>query len=138
MPVHVYLNFDQNAKDAIAFYEKVFDLKPTRIMTYGGFQGDGQYQAPEHIKDMVMHAELEMFGSRLMISDTPRGFGFDYILGNNITVAITSQQFDDLKRVYDRLSVNGHIITAFAPTFFSGGYGQVTDQFGIGWQLILE
>lgn len=138
MPVHAYVNFDQNAKDAIRFYERVFDLEPTKILTYGGFQGDPSYQSPEHIKDLVMHAELHIFGSRVMVSDTPRGFGQDHVLGNHVTLAITSQNFDDLKRAYDRLSEGATIITEFAPTFFSGGYGYLIDQFGLGWQLILE
>jgi PhnB protein len=138
MPVHAYINFDQQAKDAIHFYEQVFDLEPTRILTYGGFQGGENYQAPEHIKDLVMHAELSIFDSRVMVSDTPRGFGHDYVLGNHITLAITSNQFESLKRAYDRLSKGATIITAFAPTFFSGGYGYLIDSFGIGWQFILE
>ncbi len=121
MPVHAYINFDQNAKEAISFYEHIFDLEPTRILTYGGFQGDPSYQAPEHIKDLVMHAELHIFGSRVMISDTPRGFGYDHVLGNNVTLAITSQNFEALKRAYARLSVGATIMPEFAPTFFSGG-----------------
>ncbi len=132
-----YLNFDHQAKEAIQFYQKVFETEQPHIITYGEFN-DPSYQAPDHIKDLVMHCEMHMLGDRLMISDTPRGFGFDFIAGNNVTVAVVLKDSKALKTYFDRLSVRGKIITPFEKTSFSEGYGYVYDQFGIGWQLITE
>lgn len=137
MPLINYLNFDQQAKEAIKFYQEVFETEEPNIITYGGFN-DSSYQAPDHIKDLVMHCEMKIIGERLMISDTPRGFGFDFIAGNNITVAVVLSDSQVLKKYYDRLSEGAKVITPFEKTSFSEGYGYLYDKFGIGWQFITE
>jgi PhnB protein len=137
MPIVSYLNFDQNAVDAIKYYQEIFETEEPNIMKYGDFN-DPSYDAPEHIRDLVMHCEIKIFGERVMIADTPRGFGMDYIAGNNITVAIVSSDIEKLKKAWSKLSKGSKIISQFEKTFFSEGYGFLFDKFGIGWQFIHE
>lgn len=137
MPIVSYLNFDQNAVDAIKYYQEIFETEEPNIMKYGDFN-DPSYDAPEHIRDLVMHCEIKIFGERVMIADTPRGFGMDYISGNNITVAIVSSDIEKLKKAWSRLSKDSKVINPFEKTFFSEGYGFLFDKFGIGWQFIHE
>lgn len=137
LPLINYVNFDENAIEAITYYKHVFETEEPKIMRYGEFD-DSSYQPPEHIKHLVMHCEMSIYGSRLMISDTPRGFGTDYVVGNNITIALVLSDFDLLNKTWNRLAKDAKIITPFEKTFFSKGYGFLYDKFGVGWQFIHE
>ena len=137
MPTLCYLAFDGNAKDAISFYQSIFKGTPSTMMTYKDYP-DPNYQPPESIKDLVMHAEIEVFGSRVMISDMPRGFGLDPVIGNNFSVAVISSDVKALQAAFEKIAEGGKIITAFDQSFFSEGYGYCFDKFGIGWQFIAE
>jgi PhnB protein len=137
MPIVSYLNFDQNAESAITYYKDVFETEEPEIMRYGDFN-DPSYDAPEHIKDLVMHCEMKILGERVMIADTPRGFGMNHIIGTNVTVALVFPDAAKLKKIFDKLATQGKVISPFEKTFFSEGYGFLFDKFGIGWQFITE
>lgn len=137
MPTLCYVNFAGNAREAIAFYHNIFKGFEPKIMTYGDYV-DPNYTAPDHIKHLVMHAEIEVFGSRVMISDTPEGFGFDLKQGNNFALAVVSQDAEAMKRTWGLIREGAQVITDFQPSFFSQGYGYLVDKFGIPWQFITE
>jgi PhnB protein len=132
-----YVNFHGNAREAISYYQRIFKGPEPEIMSYGDYV-DPNYQTPEHIKHLVMHAEIIVFGSRIMISDTPEGFGMDLIKGNNFSLAIVSNDIEKLKDAWHQLKVDAKVITEFSPSFFSEGYGYLIDKFDTPWQLIFE
>lgn len=136
MSVLCYLNFDGNASEALAFYQDVFKTKEPEVLTYGAYKNDPNYQAPEEIKDLVMHAEIIIFDSVVMVSDTPKGFGFDFVSGNNFSLAVTSDRKDLLKTSWDLLKVGGKVITDLGEQPFVPYYGYLIDKFGVGWQFI--
>lgn len=39
------------------------------------------------------------------------------------------------KAVFDRLSEGGAVQMAWAPTFWSAGFGTLTDRFGVKWMI---
>ena len=76
MAVEVYLNFNGNCREAVAFYEDVFNTDKAEIMTFGETPQNPDYPLPEEAKDLVMHTRLSVFGSRIMFSDTFRACHF--------------------------------------------------------------
>ena len=138
MSVLCYLNFYENAGEALKFYQKVFQTKDPYILTYGNYKEDPNYKAPEQIKHLIMHAEIVIFGSTVMISDNPRGFGFDFVEGNNFSLAVTSKDKEEMKKSWDLLKEGGKIITDIGPQPFVPYYGYLFDKFGVGWQYIGE
>lgn len=133
MSFDVFLNFDGDCRDALAFYAGVFKLTaPEHIMTYGQAPG---FSGQEADKDRIIYASLPIFGCNVMFSDCPSGS--EYIKGTNIALTLGTSDADEIKRVYAALSDGGTIAMALGKTFFSELYAMVTDKFDITWQLSL-
>lgn len=133
MSVDVYLNFNGNCREAVEFYAEVFQTEKPQIMTFGEAPPNPNYELPEEARDLVMHTRLNIDGSNVMFSDTFPGMPF--IEGNNVTLAIVNKDIDQIKSMYEGLKEGGEVVMELQETFWSKLYGQVTDKFGIHWQL---
>jgi PhnB protein len=133
MSVDVYLNFNGNCREAVEFYAEVFKTEKPQIMTFGEAPPNPNYELPEEAKDLVMHTRLNIDGSNVMFSDTFPGTPF--VEGNNVTLAIVNKDIDQIKSIYEGLKEGGKVVMELQETFWSKLYGQVTDKFGIHWQL---
>jgi PhnB protein len=133
MAVDIYLVFNGNCREAVEFYAKVFKTEAPQIMTFGESPQSPEYQLPEEAKNLVMHARLNVDGSNVMFSDTFPGQPF--VVGNNVTLALISKTMEDLKSWYEQLKEGGTVDMELQETFWSKLYGQVTDKFGIHWQI---
>jgi PhnB protein len=115
-----------NAKEAIDFYVKAFGATET-----------ARHLAPKSEK--VMHAALEVFGSRLFINDdfpefcggksrTPEAYG-----GTPITLHL---QVEDAQKVWDQAVAAGARVTMpLKDQFWGDKYGQLSDPFGLQWSI---
>lgn len=71
----------------------------------------------------------------MRFSDMP---GSSFRLGDELTIAITSNELDRLKQIYAELSEEGEVEMEQQETFFSPLYAIVRDKYGITWQLMGE
>ncbi|MBP8031020.1 MAG: VOC family protein, partial [Acetobacterium sp.] len=55
-----------------------------------------------------------------------------------ISLVITDNDLEEIKRLFDLLSNEGRIEMQLQETFWSKAYGALTDKFGIGWQISAE
>lgn len=133
LAVEVYLTFNGNCREAVEYYAEVFGTEKPQIMAFGDSPPNPEYPLPEQAKNLVMHARLTISGSTVMFSDTFPGTPFTQ--GNNITLAIVSKDIDEIKSVFNKLKEGGTVGMELQETFWSKCYGQLTDKFGIGWQL---
>jgi PhnB protein len=127
--VNAYLFFNGNCAEAMAFYEQTLggSLRMVKASETPGGSGDD-----------IMHARLEIAGGGvLMASDWmapnepyPGMHGFRVILGYP-TVA-------DAKRIFDALAAGGSVQLDFQKTFWSEGFGMMTDKFGTPWMIQAE
>lgn len=134
MAVVAYINFKGNCREALNFYADSFGAGAPVISTYGSQKSD--YPMPEAVKDLVMHAELNIMGSTVMFSDV-----FDaehYQTGNHISLTLVSDDMDALKNAFHKLEAGGHVNVPLQKTFWSSLYGYVTDQYGVNWQVSHE
>ncbi len=131
-----YLVMNGNAKEAIAFYEKALDAKVMGVQTFGEAPADPNYPMPDGVKDRIMHALLKVGETDLMFSDTFPGM--PYQTGNNVSIAIVSDGVDTSKQIFDALAEGGQVNMPLQETFWSPAYGQVTDKFGVAWQITTE
>lgn len=135
MSINVYMVFDGNAKDAINFYQDVFETDQAEIMTFGEAPPHPEYPLPEEAKQRVMHGKLNINGSDVMFSDTFPGSALKK--GDNITLAVLIDEEEKLRAQFDRIKEGGAVQMDLQETFWSKLYGQVTDRFGISWQFNL-
>ncbi|WP_210468405.1 VOC family protein [Sporosarcina sp. 6E9] len=136
MAVDVYLNFNGNCREAVEFYAEVFETGKPEIMTFGETPPNPDYQLPEEAKNLVMHTRLNISGSNVMFSDVFPGQPF--VAGNNISLAFVSDDQDEIKSAFSKLSDGGNVRMELQETFWSKSYGSLKDKFGIEWQFSHE
>ena len=135
MPVEAYLIFDGNCREAVLFYKDVFNTHEPKFMTFGDVPDSGEGMPTAEAKDLIMHTRLVINGSTVMFSDNYPGM--EYIVGNNITLAYVGEDAEQLTAVYNKLKEGGQVVLELQETFWSKLYAQVTDRYGVQWQLNL-
>ncbi|MEO5326483.1 VOC family protein [Mesorhizobium sp. CC13] len=124
-PIQVHLCV-KGGKEAIAFYEKAFDA----VETFEQMAEDGV---------RVLHANLTMFGSEVMLHDEFPEFGADVLSpltrgGASLTVNINLKTPAEVDRAIVKAAAAGAAI-AMPPgdMFWGARYGRVRDPFGHVW-----
>jgi len=136
LAVEVYLIFNGNCREAVSFYENVFNTDKAEIMTFGDSPSDPSYPLPVEAKNLVMHTRLSILGSTVMFSDTFPGSPFT--IGNNVTLAVVSDDEAQLRQAFEGLKEGGKVTMELQETFWSKCYGSLTDKYGIEWQISHE
>src|ERR1700694_3435426 len=114
----------KDASKAIEFYQRAFGAK----------SDGGIFKTPD---GKVMHAELEIGDSRLMLADEFPGMGScksPQTLGGTTTTL--NIYVEDVDRLFNQAVAAGATVTMpLANQFWGDRYGQVTDPFGHSWAL---
>ncbi|SEM71920.1 VOC family protein [Lihuaxuella thermophila] len=131
-----YLMLNGNAKEAIQFYEKVFDAKVLFNQTFGEMPENPEFPLPAEAKDLIAHAMLKVGESDLMFSDTFPGQPSQS--GDQVTICITIDNLERSKQIYEALLQGGQVKMPLQETDFSPAYGIVTDKFGVTFQIYTE
>lgn len=137
MAIGVYLNFNGNATEALDFYQSIFGGKVYK-MTFDEMPPDENFVIPDDKKDHIMHASITVGDTSINMSDILPGMGPDLVVGNNVQVMFSTDDYDQAKRIYDALIDKGQVIMPFSETFWSKGYGLLVDRFGIQWHIDVE
>ncbi|RUT48361.1 VOC family protein [Paenibacillus anaericanus] len=133
MSVDVYINFNGNCREAVEYYAQVFETAKPQIMTFGETPPNPEYPLPDEAKELVMHTRLNINGSNVMFSDVFPGMPF--VEGNNISLALVTNNTDDIKSFFNKLKEDGKVGMELQETFWSKCYGSLKDKFGIEWQF---
>lgn len=134
--IYPYLTMNGNGQDAIKFYESALDADVLSVQTFGDMPSNPESLMTEEAKNCVLNAHLKVGNTDLMISDTFPGPHEDsYQLGNQVTIAITINNVKKSEELFEKLLEGGKEVMALQETFWSPSYGQVTDKFGVSWQV---
>ncbi|MBA9042045.1 MULTISPECIES: VOC family protein [Priestia] len=131
--IYPYLVMNGNGQEAVKFYEKALDAKVIGIQTFGEMPGNTEFPTPIEAIDRVMNAHLKVGDNDLMLSDTFPGQ--PYQIGSQVTVSITIDSVEKSNEVFEKLKEGGQVGMPLQETFWSPSYGQVTDKFGVTWQI---
>ena len=135
-----YLNFDGNCREAFAFYKDLFKGTVVHQSTFGEIPPDPQNPPiPPEAKDRLMHVHLQVGAQALMGSDTLPGASDvcagGYAKPQGLWVSIQADDVAEGRRVFDALAQGGQVTMPFDKTFWSTGFGMVTDRFGTPWMV---
>ena len=126
-----YLNFNGDCAQAFSFYEKVLGAKVEAMMKFSEMPAEpGQ---PPIAGDGIMHASMTLDGQRCMASDMPPGMAYERPTGFAISLSYSTAE--EGKRVFDALADGGQVGMPYGETFWAGGFGMLTDRFGIPWMV---
>ncbi len=125
-----HLNFRQQAREALAFYQSVFGgqmLIATHAQAYPSF--------PPEEADLVAFGQLESAeGFRIMAYDVPAARPYDAGIAP-VFVSVRGTDNDELTRYWAALAEGAAIIQPLAPSGWAPLFGMLTDRFGITWVL---
>jgi PhnB protein len=121
-----YLNFRDNTREAMEFYQSVFGGK-LDMMTFKDY---GASEDPSE-DDKIMHAQLEANGMTFMAADTPNRM--EYQPGSNFSMSLSGEDESALSNYFDKLKEGGSVIMPLEKAAWGDTFGMVTDRFGIRW-----
>ncbi len=133
MALQLFISFDGDCREAVAFYAKAFKTGTPKFMTYGEAPPDPEMALDEKDKHLIMYTDLSIEGTTVMFCDNPPGMPFEK--GNNISLTIVTKDEKEIKRLFHELGAGGEVVMELQETFWSNLYGMVTDKFGITWQF---
>ncbi|MEM1307137.1 MAG: VOC family protein [Pseudomonadota bacterium] len=125
-----YLFFNGTCAEALAAYRDIFGGKIVDVAK--GRDMPPEMSIPDDRKDWLMHAELRFDGGSLMGSDNVFGTS-DAMAG--VAVMVSLPTVDEAQAAFDKLAVGGAVTMPFAPTFWTAGFGRVTDRWGTLWMI---
>ncbi|WP_372631155.1 VOC family protein [Cohnella sp.] len=130
-----YITVEGRAKEAIEFYVQAIGAEVLSVATYGEMPNMPSTFTDE-LKSLVAHAKLKIGESELMISDAPGGSPIEN--GKRVTICITTNSVDKSKCIFEALRQDGQVNIPFQEEVFSAGFGDVTDKFGVTFQVYTE
>ncbi|MGU3412020.1 VOC family protein [Microbacterium sp. M1A1_1b] len=122
-----YLGFRDDARQAMEFYQSVFggDL---HLGTFAEMHASND---PADA-DKIMHGQLKTpNGYLIMGSDTPSSM--QYSSTSNISVSLSGDDADDLRRFFAGLSEGGTVLEPLTKAPWGDEFGMLTDRFGVTW-----
>ena len=134
MKLEMFINFNGNCREAVEFYAKTFKSTVNNLMTYGDAPSDPSHRMPEADKNRVMYAGIPFGGMTVMFMDYPSGM--DVVIGDNIQPTISTDDKDEITRIFDEFKEGGEVYVELGQTFFSEWYGMVKDKYGVTWQIL--
>ncbi|MBE1162512.1 VOC family protein [Dyella acidiphila] len=130
MRVSPHLTFDGQCKAAFLAYQKILGGQIMTMLTYGespmASQVDGQWHG------RIIHATLALGDIELTGADA---FPHGYTKPQGFFVTLTFDDRDKAAAVFEALAEQGEVHLPFGETFWSSGFGVVTDRFGTPWEI---
>lgn len=127
-----YLFFDGQCAEAMRFYERVLNGK-LRMVSAKDSPPD---QVPPGAENKTMHAQLDADGAVIMASDWMDSHPYPGMHGFRVCLSVKTAA--DAKKLFDKLADGGKADMPFQKTFYSDGFGMLTDRFGTPWMVMAE
>jgi PhnB protein len=133
MKLNPYLSFDGRCREAFEFYEKTFGGRIAFIQTIG--ESPMASSMPPDTHGRVMHVTLNIGDQVLQGADSPSAV---FTKPAGLSVALHFESAVDGQRVFDALAQDGTVQMPFQETFWTTGFGMLTDRFGTPWVLNVD
>lgn len=128
--VSIYLLLEGTCKPAMEFYHSVFGGALTMTSVE---DTPVKNQLPEHLHQSIIHARLQGANVDISASDWLRPEEIP-VQGNKTCLYISGNSYEEVKSLYDKLSVGAYITDPLKEEFF-GAYGALNDKFGNRWMF---
>jgi PhnB protein len=131
--VQPYLFFNGRCDEAVAFYRQAAGAETIMLLRYKDSPDPGM--APPGMSDKVMHGNLRIGGSELLVSD---GDGQGQPQFEGFALSLTVADEAEAERRFDALKQGGQAIHPLSKTFFSPSFGMLKDKFGVMWMVYVK
>ena len=124
-----YLTFQGTCKEAMETYAEIFGAEIDMMMKASEMPG---IEVPEGKTDWIGHSGLKFADGMLMGSDDI--FGGTPPMGG-CSVMVTLPTTERGLEVFEKLSEGAEVRMPYQQTFWTPGFGTLTDRFGINWMI---
>jgi PhnB protein len=129
--LNTYLNFRDNARQAMEFYQSVFGGE-LHLTSFSEMPGAGD---PAEA-DKIMHGSLETDdGLVLMAADTPDSMEFSPPAGFSLSLSGESADDARLRGYWDALAEGGTVTMPMGVAPWGDTFGMLVDRFGVPWMV---
>lgn len=125
-----YLMFEGNCEEALNFYSHILSGKVTIHERYD----NPSMEVPDHYRDKVLHASLDLGGQEILASDIYPGVKAKKGTGD-ASLSITVRDADQGKEIFDQLTAAGHVNIPYEKQFWNAWHGSLTDKYGVKWMV---
>ena len=126
-----YLFFNGTCREALTAYAEIFGGEIESLMTFADLP-PGEMEIPDVRKDWVMHGALKFDGGLLMASDDIEA-NSGPMKGSSVHMDFPT--FEAGKAAFDALAEGGEVRMPYQKTFWTPGFGTLTDRFGTQWMI---
>jgi PhnB protein len=120
-----YINFKNNAREAMVFYKAVFGGDYT-VMTFG------EAGIPNMPADGVMHTQLNVDGKPLVMGSEANGDQHEF---GGMSISLSGIDADELRGYFTKLSDGGIVMQPLIKASWGDEFGMLRDKFGITWMF---
>jgi PhnB protein len=133
MKWYPHLAFNGQCEAAFRFYERCLGGQIVVMLTWA--DSPMASDAPPGFGDKILHATLTVGDNMLAGSDSLPG---QYRQPQGFHILVNIGDAAEAARTFKALAENGTVAMAFQKTFWAAGFGVLTDQFGISWEINSE
>lgn len=133
--VQPYLFFRGRCEEALDYYKATLGGRIRLVMRFkDNPDTPPREKVPAEMDERIMHAEINIAGTDLMMSDGMKSGPLDFqCMSLSLSVA-TETEADHL---FQALARDGNIEMPIGPTFFAKRFGAVADKFGVSWMIMV-
>lgn len=134
--INPYLTFNGNCEEAFNFYKSVFGGEFPYVGRFSEMPPQEGFEIPEEMKNQIMHISLPISNETILMgSDTGEDWGPKNVVGNNISISISTSSKEEADRLFEKLSEGGQVTMPIEATFWGDYFGMYIDQFDINWMV---
>lgn len=129
-----YITFNGKCREALSFYETVFNSEIKSIIPYGEYIPEDIDTPPENLSHWVLHAEMMICGTNFWFADETQSVS----CGNMIKLTASVPNAKTGQGYFNLLKADGNITLPPTETFYSTFHAAVTDKYGVCWNIVSE
>jgi PhnB protein len=134
MRANCHVSFDGQCEAAFRFYQHLLGGAIATMLTYG--ESPMANQVPPEWQRRIVHATLVLDGHELLLGSD--AFPNTYQRPQGFSVTLGLPDLTKAKEIFQALAEDGRVDLPFQQTFWSAGFGVVTDRFGVPWEVNCE
>lgn len=134
--INPYLTFNGICEEVFNFYKSVFGGEFAMLSRFKDLPAEFNMPESEHHK--IMHISLPIGSVTLMGSDASEAYGQNVKIGNNFSIAYTTDSEQEARSIFERLATGGKVTMPLEKSFWAALFGMVTDKYGTQWMVTFE
>lgn len=129
-----YITFNGNCKEALGFYQDVFQSEVTMSQSYGDYVPTGIDKPPENLSSWILHAEMQICGTTFWFADDV----LPVTVGNSVRLTIAVPTAEIARRIFNKLNEGGTVTLPPTEAFYTTFHAAVNDKYGVCWNIVAE